>query len=339
MTSPHQDDQRTAAPSEPPVENLEFKAALLVMLLVGLVIASAAYVMYARGVFEQTQRLVLVADDSEGVSVGMNMTFAGFSIGRVAKIDLAEDGKVHIQIDVPRKEAHWLRTSSIFTMEKGLVGGTRIKAFSGVLDDPPLPDGAVREVLAGDISAEIPKIVGSARDLLANLESLTGSNSALAQAMTNIETVTQRLAGENGAVGMLMGNEDDANKVVEAIERANAVLTSANKLSVRLDSIVANADRQVFGQGAAPGEGALVPDLRETVKQINTILGQARESLEKVDAVLADAEVIAGNTKDASADLTALRADVENSLRKVNSLVNDINEKWPFSKEAEVKLP
>lgn len=309
------------------------------MLLIGLVIASAAYVMYARGVFEQTQKLVLVADDSEGVSVGMSMTFAGFNIGRVAKIDLAEDGKVHIEVDVPKDEAHWLRSSSIFTMEKGLVGGTKIKAFSGVLDDPPLEDGAVREVLSGDISAEIPKIVGSARDLLANLESLTGQNSALAQAMGNIQTVTDRLAGQNGAVGMLMGNEGDANKVVEAIDRANAVLTSANKLSARLDSIVANADRQIFGQGAAPGEGALMPDLRDTVKEVNVILGQARESLEKVDAVLADAQVIAGNTKDATADLTALRADVENSLRKVNSLVSDINEKWPFSNESEVKLP
>ncbi len=338
MTS-HQADPQTPAPIEPPVDNLEFKAALLVMLLVGLVIASAAYVMYARGVFEQTQRLVLVADDSEGVSVGMNMTFAGFNIGRVAKIDLAEDGKVHIQVDVPRDEAHWLRTSSIFTMEKGLVGGTKIKAYSGVLDDPPLEDGAVREVLSGDISAEIPKIVGSARDLLANLESLTGQNSALAQAMGNIQTVTDRLAGQNGAVGMLMGNEEDAGKVVEAIDRANAVLASANQLSARLDSIVANADRQVFGQGAAPGEGALVPDLRESVREVNAILGQARESLEKVDAVLADAQVIAGNTKDATADLTALRADVESSLRKVNSLVNDINQKWPFSKDVEVKLP
>jgi len=45
-----------------------------VLLLAG----SVLYVMYARGVFEPTQRLVLVADDSEGVAVGMDMTFSGF---------------------------------------------------------------------------------------------------------------------------------------------------------------------------------------------------------------------------------------------------------------------
>ncbi|RZL06073.1 MAG: mammalian cell entry protein, partial [Rubrivivax sp.] len=53
----------------PPVKNLEFKAALLLVVMVLLVVGSAAYVMFARGVFEPTQRLVLIADDSEGVVV------------------------------------------------------------------------------------------------------------------------------------------------------------------------------------------------------------------------------------------------------------------------------
>jgi phospholipid/cholesterol/gamma-HCH transport system substrate-binding protein len=98
------------------VAHLEFKAALLLALLVLLLAGSALYVMYARGVFEPTQRLVLVADDSEGVLVGMDMTFSGFPIGRVRRIELAEDGAARILIDVPKKDAHWLRESSVFTL-------------------------------------------------------------------------------------------------------------------------------------------------------------------------------------------------------------------------------
>ena len=60
------------------------------------------------------------------------------------RIELAEDGKARILIDVPSKDARWLRSSSVFTMERGLVGDTRIRAYSGVLTDPPLPDGAER---------------------------------------------------------------------------------------------------------------------------------------------------------------------------------------------------
>ena len=127
------DDNRPPRPA--PANNLELKAALLLGLFVALVAATVLYLMYARGSFEATQRLVLVADDSEGVRVGMDITFSGFPIGRVRRIELAPDGSARILIDVPRKDARWLRTSSVFTIERGLVGGTNIRAHTGMLED------------------------------------------------------------------------------------------------------------------------------------------------------------------------------------------------------------
>ena len=97
----------------------------------------------------ESQRLVLIAEDSEGVTVGMDLTFAGFPIGRVRRIELAEDGVTRIIIDVPRKDARWLRVSSVFTLTRGLLGNTALKAFSGILSDPPLPDGAERKGVDG----------------------------------------------------------------------------------------------------------------------------------------------------------------------------------------------
>ena len=54
---------------------------------------------------------------------------------------------------------------------------------------------------------------------------------------------------------------------------------------------------------------------------------------------MADAQVIAGNAKVATADLGALRAEVDATLRKVESLVDEINRKWPFARDTELKLP
>jgi len=311
----------------------------VLVLLLALVVGSALYVLYARGAFERTQRLVLIADDSEGAVVGMDMTFAGFAIGRVARIELGADGNARILIDVPEKDARWLRTSSIFTMERSLVGSTRIRAYSGLLDDPPLPDGAERQVLRGDAAAEIPRLTAAIRSLLDNLNDLTKAGAPLSQSLANVQTATEKLNGPQGAMGLLFGNEADAGKVVTAVERANALLARADALTARLDALVANADRQVFGTGAAPGQGALVTDVRATVQQLNGLLGEARGSLQRVDAVLVDAQAIASNTREATVDLPALRAEVEASLRKVDSLVNEINRKWPFARETEIKLP
>ena len=153
-------------------EKLEARAIVLVAVVFLLVAASVAYLLYARGVFERTQTVVLLADDSEGVSVGMDVTFSGFPLGRVSGIELAPDGNARILVRVPSKDAHWLRTSSVFTMERSLVGGTRIRAYSGILTDPPLPDGAERTVLRGDATAEIPRLMNAARELLTVLDGL-----------------------------------------------------------------------------------------------------------------------------------------------------------------------
>lgn len=326
-------------PEAPPVRNLEFKAGLLLMLMAVLLVGSVAYILFARGVLEPTQRLVLISDDSEGVVVGMDMTFAGFAIGRVARIELGDDGNARILIDVPRKDAKWLRTSSIFTMERGLVGGTRIRAYSGVLEDPALPDGAERTVLRGDTAAEIPKLAASMREVLDNLAALTASDGAVAGTLGGVQVATERLKGPHGGLGVLMGNDEDAKKLVVTIDRTNALLLRVDALSKRLDSLAANADRQVFGQGGAPGEAGLVGDARATVQQLNGLLAETRTSLKKVDAVLVEVQGIAGNTREATSDLGYLRGEVEASLRKVDTMINDINRKWPFARDTEIKLP
>ncbi len=69
------------------------------------------------------------------------------------------------------------------------------------------------------------------------------------------------------------------------------------------------------------------------------MLGEARGSLKRVDAVLVEAQAVGANARVATADLGTLRAEVESSLIKVESLVNEVNRKWPFARETEVKLP
>jgi len=297
-----------------PVAYLEIKAAALLLFTLALIVGSGLYLLYARGAFEPTQTLVLTADDSEGVVVGMDMTFSGFPIGRVRRIELAETGNARIIVDVPRKDAHWLRESSVFTLVRGIVGGTNIRAYTGMLN----------------ATAEIPQLMASARELLSNLNALTAQDAALGSSLTNVQALTERLNGPGGMLGVLMGNEADGKKIVATLDRTNALLA-------RLDGMAARADKQVFG--AEGSKDALVPEVRATVAQLNGLLADTRTSLKKVDAVLVEAQAIGANAREATTDLGALRAEVESNLRKVESLVNEINRKWPFARDTELKLP
>jgi phospholipid/cholesterol/gamma-HCH transport system substrate-binding protein len=305
--------------SPPTVAHIEAKALLLMVTIAALLLGFLLYVMYARGVFESTQRLVLVADDAEGLLVGSDLTFSGFPIGRVQRIELSADGKARLLIDVPKKDARWLRTSSIFTMERGMVGDTRLRAFSGILSDPPLPENAERTVLRGDTTAEIPRIVATTRALLENLQAMTDPNSSINNTLGHLSIVTKRLTGRYGLLTSLLGSEANAQKIITTLDNTNALL--------------ARADQLVFGAQGVMSES------KATVVELTGLLSDARASLKKVDAVLAEAQAASANVREATHDLGALRTEVEKSLRKATQLVDEINRKWPFARDSEIKLP
>jgi phospholipid/cholesterol/gamma-HCH transport system substrate-binding protein len=289
-------------------------------------VCAALYVMYSRGLFESTQKLVLVSEDSEGVEVGMNLTFSGFPIGRVRRIELADDGKARIVVDVASKDAHWLRQSSVFTIVRGLVGGTNIRAYTGVLTDKLLEDGAVRTVLQGDAGAEVPKLIAAAKDLLESVSTLVSKQGALGASFGNLQTLTAKINGPGGALTVLLGGQAEAKKLITTLDRTNALLA-------KVDGLAAKADTQVFG------EKGVLPETRSAVVQLNALLGDARISLKKVDAVLVEAQAVGANVKDGTRDLNLLRGEVESSLRKVDGLINEVNRKWPFARDTDVTLP
>ncbi|NHC06729.1 MlaD family protein [Azonexus fungiphilus] len=281
----------TEPSANPEIPHAEAKAAGLLLLTLLLVLAFVGYVMQARGVFDDNQHLLLVAENAEGVAVGNDLSFSGFPIGRVTRIELGDDGKAHIHIDVPLRDARWLRSSSVFTLERGVVGGARLRAYSGVLDDPQLEDGARRDVLIGDAASGVPELVATMHKLIDNVARLTAEESALNATLANLQQFSATLNGRHGALGALLGNERDVARVLAALEESRALLVDA------------------------------------------------RASLNKLDAALVDVKAITGNARAASEDLDALRAEVDLNLRKVSGMVDELNRKWPFARERELKLP
>jgi phospholipid/cholesterol/gamma-HCH transport system substrate-binding protein len=137
-----------------------------------------------------------------------------------------------------------------------------------------------------------------------------------------VQAVTGRLNGQYGVLGGALGGDENAKKIIATLDRVNALLTKA--------------DQRVFGQ---PGQRGVMDDAQAAVVQLNNVLSDARTSLKKVDAVLAEAQAVGSNARIASNDLGALRAEVDTSLRKVTQLVDEINRKWPFARNTELKLP
>lgn len=328
------------APRAPLIKNLELKIGLLLAATLLLAAAFVVYALHARGAFQATQTLVLAAEDVEGVSVGMPISFSGFPIGKVTRLDLTPDGKVRIELAIPTEDARWLRQSSVFTLEKAMLGAAKIKAHTTNLQDPPLEHGAVRPLFTGDATKDIPELIEKVKGILANVEGMTNPSASINRALAHAETVTGRMAGEYGVLQGVLGSPENAREVVRAVERANTLLGNLNGVSLKVDGVLAKTDARLFAQNG------VMDQAQQAVVQVNGLLGDVRQSLKKADAILANAQVVSadaakitGNMAAATTDLTRLRLEVDDSLRKVNHLINEINKMWPFSREVELQTP
>jgi phospholipid/cholesterol/gamma-HCH transport system substrate-binding protein len=324
----------------PLIKHLDFKVGLLLAVTLFLALTFILFAMHARGVFSPTQSLILVAENAEGVNVGMKMTFSGFPIAQIKRMILVEDGKVRLELEVPSKDARWLRESSIFTLERSLLGGAKLRAYSTNFNDPPLPDGAERDLLIGDALEEINGIIQRVRGISANLEDMTTADSSLNRSLKNVDVITQRMTGSDGVLGGLLGDPEHSRKVIGAIDRANTLLTSMNGVSLRLDGMLSQADRQLFS------DKGVMPEAQRAMQELNRLLGETRGALAQADTILREAQTTVRNVnaitqdvKGATADLDALREDVDTSVRQIDQLIDDINRILPFSRDAEISLP
>lgn len=322
------------------VRHLAIKVGFVLTLIPIVVIGLLLYALYARGVFDRTQALTLVAADAEGVVVGMPVMFSGFPIGKVSGMALDEQGQVRIDVRIKEKDARWLRASTVFSLEKQFFGGARIRAFSPKMQDPPLLAGTERPLVYKDSAQDIPQVIARANAILQNIDEIIRPDSSFNVTLANLKTVTDRMAGDYGVLGGMTGNPEQAKKVLDTVDRVTALIDSLKGVTVRADRVLAKTDASVFGQGGVMDEA------KQSVVRLNSILADARDSLKKADDILATAQAgtsevktAATNVREATADLGALRGEVDDSIRKVNVLIDEINRKWPFARKQEIKLP
>lgn len=315
-------------------KNLHLKVGLFVITVLVLATGFLFYVLNARGFFEQRFHLNLAAGSAEGISPGVPITFSGMPIGQVTGVTLNDGGGIVIHTEVSADGAKWLRTDSGFTLDKPIVGGAKIKVSSANLDSPKLPDNSTMLLLTSDPSQEIPVLIEKVKTILANVEHVTRQDGELAATLANTKTITTRMTGKYGVLEGVLGSEENARPVANSLKNLESLTARLNQVSTKVDAMLVKTDRWLF---AADG---VSEQTRQSLEKVHAMLVDAQGSLKRVDALLKNAVDISANVKDGTQDLGKLRAEVDESVSKANDLLNDINRMWPFgSSDKQIKLP
>jgi phospholipid/cholesterol/gamma-HCH transport system substrate-binding protein len=308
------------------MNKLHFKVGLFVVATLLLGAAFVAYLLHARGFFENTYRLQLAASSADGVAPGVPLVFSGIEIGSVTSLGLNDNGGIVIQLELLERNAKWLKQNSSFTLDKPLVGGAKIRVESPDLNAPALPDNATMLLLTSDISKELPALVERVKAILANVEHLTRPDGEASATLSNLKTVTGRMTGEYGMLESVLGSPEKARAVTDSLDKTRALMT-------KLDGLALKTDDWLFAKHG------VADDTRELLAQVRLMLNDAQSSLKKADALMSNAVAISADVKAGTQDIAALRAEIDDAVRKANALINEINQKWPFARDPEVKLP
>ena len=315
------------------MKTLHFKVGLFAAttLLFGAIFV--LYILYARGFFEDTYRLQLAASTADGVAPGVPLVFSGIEIGRVSTLGLNENGGIVIHAELLARNAKWLKANSTFTLDKPIVGGAKIRIDSPDLKAPALPENSTMLLLTSDITKEIPVLVERVKAILANVEHLTRKDGEVNGTLANLETMTGRMTGEYGMLEGILGSPEKARGVTDSLDKTRALITKLDSLALKMDGMAGKADKWLF----APDGVAL--QTREALAQVQLMLADAQSSLKKADALMTNAVAISADVKEGTQDFAKLRTEIDDAVRKANALVNEINKKWPFARDPEVKLP
>lgn len=234
------------------------------------------------------------------LKLGDNVTLAGVPIGRVESIGLAgKKALVHFFVDSEVKVAE----GTVAVIEASdLFGNSFLTLQMG--DGPPLPSGSeLKGVLAPGIRDLIKSgvvvvqrsivVLEETRSFLARLDSLVGPKSSLPRTFDNIEAITARARTLSerfesfgflleGTLASLDSAADGFREVVEdnKVEVTNT-LERLNRLSARLDTVVADLNAGRGSLGRLLRDERLYEDLRQTAVEAQNLIREIRDHPEK----------------------------------------------------------
>ena len=323
------------------IQKIELKVGLFLIIAGVMIAASIGYVAYKKDFFANIHTFTLAAKSGDDLTEGMPVVFSGFKIGTVHALELSNDGSVLIKIKIPERHIKWIRTDSAFIINKPLIGSARIVVVTDNLHSPILASTQVPEVTnVSDINETIKQarpLLDKVNRIAANVETITANIAApqgsINKMMAHAEQITNNLAQKKSLAEMAIGNQESLDARYAAMKQTKdltsqvgAILQKVDKMAVEADAIVVKTDAMIYGE-----EGAL-PIVNKSLQDVLAKLQKLNTTVDNINKLSTDAAA-------SVSDLKGLREQIDNTVASLNELVKEIEQKIPFKKVPEIKLP
>lgn len=296
----------------------EIKVGLLMLVAAVLLGAGIIIASDLKSLFDERRTLTLLFPYADGITKGSPVWYAGFEVGEVTEIRIAEKAPDRIAVTVKiNPEAQVRKDSRVEIRSLGMMGAKYVEISPGSPDSPELQPG---EVLDGQGPASLSQILETGQQVATRLVGLIEEAHGLVREVRTESAIKETL--QNGGA-LLVELRDLARDLKPVIENLSAFAGSLKGTGSNLQQTTGEGGRELT---------AFLKDLRETnrilQKKIERIESQLTKTLTQAEKGLLEAEglvkgagsVVAGNEQ----DLSALMNYLKETSRHLEALSADL---------------
>ena len=219
--------------------------------------------------FQKKMTVTTIFSDVNGLQEGNNIWFSGVKIGTVKKLELIDNSKVRVTLNINLESRQFIRRDAKVKLSTdGLIGSKILVIYGGTKEAGPIQQG---DHLANESAL-------STEEMMATLQKNNN----------NILALTNKLANGEGTLGHLLSDDDVYNNLAATSEALQAATTNAQQFIATLNQYASNLNKQ----------GTLANELVTDTTVFNSLqksMAQLEKMAENADAAVKDLKQAASN--------------------------------------------
>ena len=272
--------------------------------------------------FEKRVIFYIEVNSSEGINRGSIVQVLGTEVGRVSNLNLAQDHKIRITIEVYEGQRTLIRTGAKALVNRLTnIGNALIEIKSDSMEAPILPDGTTIPVeetpSLNDLLLGLASIIQSAdsKNLLSKFEIILPK---VEQTLKNVHDIIAQIASGHGTLGAAVFDQqvEQELKIVvkssaEILAEAEGIISVAKQRLDQMEPVLIDAAHVAHDmQGVTQSLPDMLSDLKKTIALTHAALTLINEELR---------------------DIPGVALDARRALNRTDRLLESVQQTWPLS--------
>lgn len=233
------------------------------------------YLAHIKGMFESRLTMHIEVDTATGLFEGMRVTYKGFELGRLTKLELTTGGMVAGTLNIHPKHAMYLTQGSVLKLSKEKIVTSELVLVRDEAINTPMPPLTQLKIVKDDVAADVTKrldpLLNKLQMLLTQMaDPDEGVQASLRQSRKVMVQTAQTLEHTSHAMKQLSDQERGLPAVLgqtrDTMAQLERSLVQTQKTLGSADHLIQNVDGTVNEIKSAPVYKWLIPAKKENAK-------------------------------------------------------------------------